>query len=286
MPALPDWFHAAWRRCALQVSTAGLHESGPWRSERTVRDCWVLTLLFAGGGRLVHADGHEPLTAPCAWLAAPGMTRREEVRPERGVLRLAEIAFIVHPGPGAPVPLAALEHPRVVPVRDPARAAALAAVIAGGMRGWKPADDETALAVRPDLDRLIALHLHDRLDEDEMAERSPQRAPPWLETLHRWTRAHLAERDLGVARLATVAGYSPSQVAHAYTRWTGQGPAAWIRGMRLAMAERLLRDAKHLTVGTIAARCGFANATVLARHFRAVHGTSPDAWRRRSGAAT
>lgn len=95
-------------------------------------------------------------------------------------------------------------------------------------------------------------------------------------------RMSLAE-PFGVDEFAQAAGLHRARFTLIYRELRGLSPGAALRNMRLAEAERLLRDTP-LSVKEIGKQVGYPNATVLARCFRHRHGVSPSEWRGRTGA--
>jgi AraC family transcriptional regulator len=65
-----------------------------------------------------------------------------------------------------------------------------------------------------------------------------------------------------LAELASVAGLSPRQFLQAFTRTFGDPPHRYVMGLRLALAEKLLR-AGDLTIAEIARLSGFSSQSHL-----------------------
>ena len=83
-----------------------------------------------------------------------------------------------------------------------------------------------------------------------------------------------AANAITVNDLAREIAMSPYHFAHQFTRSTGRSPYRFIIERRLSRAIDLLRDPR-LTIGEIAAKCGFAHISHLSRHLHRVLGQSP-----------
>ena len=82
--------------------------------------------------------------------------------------------------------------------------------------------------------------------------------------------------------VADAVGLTPGHLTTAIGRRTGRTVQQWITERRMREARRLLADT-DLTVGEIARRVGYREAGYFVRRFRAAHGVTPAAWRRRAG---
>lgn len=94
---------------------------------------------------------------------------------------------------------------------------------------------------------------------------------------------HLAahsQGDVPVAELAAFVGLSPSRLSALFHASTGGGVHAYLVGLRMAKARRLL-DTTAARVGVIAREVGYADPRYFSRHFRRVHGMSPVEFRSR-----
>jgi len=96
-----------------------------------------------------------------------------------------------------------------------------------------------------------------------------------------WCRTHLAE-PLSVADLASRAGLSSRQLTRRFVAVTGQPPQQWLHAERIRVAQELL-ETSDATIDVIAARSGMGTATTMRRHFRAVVGVTPTAYRNTFG---
>ncbi len=86
---------------------------------------------------------------------------------------------------------------------------------------------------------------------------------------------------LGIGReaVADAFGLSPSYLSRLCRERSRQSFIAYLTGVRLAHAERLLRHV-DLPITEVARACGFSEAGYFIRRFRRVHGATPADWRR------
>lgn len=138
--------------------------------------------------------------------------------------------------------------------------------------------DRYAQAVTvPSLD-LIRAAVTTRLGDSRSA-REPLETTLNLRIL-RYMRAHLRDRDLSAAQIASAHGVS---VRHLYTLLARSGvtPGDWIRSNRLEECRRELAGpkARYRTIAAIGHSWGFVDATHFSKAFRRAYGLSPRAWR-------
>lgn len=88
-----------------------------------------------------------------------------------------------------------------------------------------------------------------------------------------------APEAAGLAELAVLAGVHPSHLARTFRAVYGCTIGEYARGLRVAQARELLAT-PALTVGAVAARCGFADQSHMTRVFRREVGVTPAAYRR------
>lgn len=135
------------------------------------------------------------------------------------------------------------------------------------------ADGPAALLAGPSIDLVRALLAA------QPARREPA-AAPLVGRVREYVRAHLADRDLTAASIAAAHHVS---VRHLYASLAraGIGLHDTIRSWRLEECRRDLRApaCAHLTVGSVGARWGFADASHFGRMFRAAYGVTPREWR-------
>ncbi len=97
-----------------------------------------------------------------------------------------------------------------------------------------------------------------------------------------WLLEHL-EAEHSVDSMAKRQLMSPRTFARRFTAETGTSPHQWLTRQRVLAAQRLL-ETSDLPLDMIAARVGFAGATLLRHHFATVVGIAPSTYRQRFAA--
>lgn len=103
------------------------------------------------------------------------------------------------------------------------------------------------------------------------------REPGWL----RRAREYLHEdpaRDITLEALASVIGRHPVHLARSFRQFHQCTVGDYVRRLRVDRAAHLLRTTRRPLID-IALDCGFAGAAQFSRSFRAIHATTPSAWR-------
>jgi AraC family transcriptional regulator of arabinose operon len=93
------------------------------------------------------------------------------------------------------------------------------------------------------------------------------------------------ESDPGACQLSKLAGLvnlSPSRLRHLFKQETGTTPGQYLKAVRLAEAERLLRTT-FLSIKEIINQLGLLTSAHFVRDFKKVYGTSPTAYRKLNG---
>ena len=90
------------------------------------------------------------------------------------------------------------------------------------------------------------------------------------------------EAPLPVEAIAAELGIGPRALLQRFRATLGTGPKAYYAELRLALARRLLENTDR-PVNDIAADCGFASGSALARAFRTRYGVNPAGARRGGG---
>lgn len=124
------------------------------------------------------------------------------------------------------------------------------------------------------LDRVVrhlARHVGLPAPEAGSAPLPARRAKEAIDALH-------GEADLGLDRLAALAGMDRFRLARAFQRAYGLAPHAYLVSRRLCTARALL--ARGMRPADVAAAAGFADQSHLGRWFRRAYGVTPAAYRR------
>jgi AraC-like DNA-binding protein len=127
---------------------------------------------------------------------------------------------------------------------------------------------------------LVRAVINSRLSNPRLA-REPLETTLELRVLD-YIRAHLADHDLGAARIA---GAHHISVRHLYAvlARAGIGLGDWIREQRLEQCRKDLGrpDARATPIFSVARHWGFVNASHFSRAFKDTYGMSPREWRDR-----
>lgn len=97
--------------------------------------------------------------------------------------------------------------------------------------------------------------------------------------LRRWIGENL-KADLSVGALADRFSVSPRHLARIFRTEVGSTPGAYVEGLRLEHARRLL-ERTRMTPAAIASECGLGSVESLHRVFRTRLGTTPGEYRKR-----
>ena len=98
----------------------------------------------------------------------------------------------------------------------------------------------------------------------------------------RFMRANAPRADMDVGDVVRAVAISRRALEQRFRQHFGESPANHLRRIRLELAKRLLLDT-DLSVGQVATRSGFSNASVFCATFRKVEDTTPLGYRRRHG---
>ena len=82
-----------------------------------------------------------------------------------------------------------------------------------------------------------------------------------------------------VDELARKSGYTRQHLTRLFHAVTGMSAKQYLVAARIARARQLLSD-KRLSVGQVAAECGYDDQFHFSRQFRSITGTSPSAFQR------
>lgn len=103
---------------------------------------------------------------------------------------------------------------------------------------------------------------------------------PQLDSVFRFIETHYRE-PIHLQDVAQDVGYSPAYLTTLMQEQTGHTIKQWIIERRMAEARTQLVNTQE-SVRQIAQDIGYTDAGYFARHFRKIHGTSPQAWRQES----
>jgi AraC-like DNA-binding protein len=85
--------------------------------------------------------------------------------------------------------------------------------------------------------------------------------------------------EVPLAVVASECDLSLSQFSRAFRKSVGTPPHRWVVQQRIALAKAMLRK-DVVPLSQVALECGFSDQSHFTRHFSALVGVSPGAWRR------
>lgn len=112
---------------------------------------------------------------------------------------------------------------------------------------------------------------------------APGRPDPCLRGAVGRAREHLEEnfwRNTSLAELASLCSLSPFFLARAFARDTGLPPHAYLDGVRLRHARRLLDCGE--SIASVASAVGYADQSHLTKRFKRLYGITPGQYQSRS----
>lgn len=93
-----------------------------------------------------------------------------------------------------------------------------------------------------------------------------------------YIESHLAQ-DIKLTDIAQLLGMSQYYFCRLFRQSMGISPYKYVIQQRVAQAKRLLRQPQKIAIAKIALDCGFSNQSALSKHFRALTGATPKAYR-------
>jgi AraC-like DNA-binding protein len=249
------------RQCGSEVCVPG-HAYGP-----AVRDHHLIHIVASGRGTFYAEGKAYPLGAGQGFIIFPGQvtTYRADDRDPW------VYGWIGYEGRGASMLTEATGLTRADPVfsvdwrEDPLERIRRVTRAASGERLY---------------DLMLLSQLYALLYEIGRARPSPREDP--AAQIHRkavWYLEGNFQRDVRIQDAAAFVGLSRSQLFRVFQKLDGMSPMAYLNGLRVEQAARLLRGT-GLTLEQVAASSGFASVRRLSAMFRAATGISPGAYRR------
>jgi AraC family transcriptional regulator len=158
--------------------------------------------------------------------------------------------------------------------RDEALSAVLRSMVAEAMNG-----SPNGQLYAQSLSLGVALRLQQRSAgrESVLAERG-KLTPVQVQRLEEWIGVHLA-KDISLAQLAKIAGFSPAHFLRLFKNAMGCSPYRHVLKMRLERARQLLLES-DLSIATITVETGFASQSHLTTAFVREYNSPPGRLRR------
>lgn len=137
----------------------------------------------------------------------------------------------------------------------------------------KPIDEEKLIATF----EAIGMELRAQRDCEEDALCTPAPEDATIEKIRRYIGAMYAS-ELTLAEIAQQVHFNPSYVSTYFKKHTGQGLFDYIQEVRVAQAQKLLRETNE-SIGDIAERVGYNDYRVFSKMFKKVTGETPNNYR-------
>ena len=93
-----------------------------------------------------------------------------------------------------------------------------------------------------------------------------------------YTALNFSNKDLNIADLAKMSGYSVAYFTKAFKAYMGETPIMYLNKLRISEAKSLFRDNK-LNLNQIASLCGYKNLSTFTEAFKRITGVSPKKYR-------
>lgn len=139
---------------------------------------------------------------------------------------------------------------------------------------------DECVSIRPSLprvDRLVSAIVQETCLIDRAGLGGGDKGDAWLHTM----RAHVFERmehRIAVDDLAALSGLSRTHFNRVFRKRTAMSPHAWVTGIKIDYAKRLL--CRGLPLAEVTNVTGFADQAHFSRSFKLGTGRSPGAWAR------
>lgn len=101
----------------------------------------------------------------------------------------------------------------------------------------------------------------------------------FIDKLRRNIEEHIADEDFSVRTLSELMAMDRTVLYRRMQALTGMSPSAYIKSIRMGVAERLLQDTE-LTIAEKAARTGFSSAKYFSAAFKECFGRTPNGYRK------
>jgi AraC family transcriptional regulator len=252
-----------------------------WRREASIELDLASIVLLAGRCRAVIGDQQYEATAPAIFLINPGLNLALEGTSD-GALYEHLALELKQPAIDRALDSVGMDRNSNLLFAEPRpdlvisielQSRRIVAEFEGDLPGRDAAFDLGVSLLAIDLLRTYArIDLTSKLERSRvgLVDRRLRRAIEYMHDNY--------ERDLSVGEIAAEAFLSEFHFARLFKRVTGQSPHAYLSGVRMSAAERLLAET-DLPVSAVGERVGYQSASHFAKLFRAAAGMSPTAFR-------
>jgi len=101
-----------------------------------------------------------------------------------------------------------------------------------------------------------------------------------IQKVLRYIEKHIADSNLSIQELASVASVSPHQLSRLFKSSMGHTPHQFVIAQRISLAKLMMLSGDR-SLSEIADRCGFANQAHFTTRFRTLTGETPNRFKER-----
>jgi len=118
----------------------------------------------------------------------------------------------------------------------------------------------------------VLLHTLSYIDQCEQIK--AYHASPQFDAIIQYIHNNFADPDLSIAKLADIFGFSRKYLSASFTKNAGENFTEYLAKVRIEQSVELL-ERENLSVGELAARCGFSDPFYFSKVFKRITGVSP-----------
>lgn len=273
---IPHWFKLQWANCLLKVRYAGIFYTSSVE-KRGRRDHWIFCYIFKG--TLLHRSFNRYVIGRTGQSVILLPTRHSEHGSYDNLpLEVCEIGFDVKVFLNSVNPLTRLGLPVAVTLSKQAKA--WCEQLIKCYYQWKPVDDIAELQARCWLDLLLLDYLEQGFSTGTFTL-NLRPVPLWIQAMADLLARKCPNLELRPRKLYKLSGYSRAYVNAEFKKYFGESPRQYLHRKRIELAMGKLSSNPEMSIGEIAAVCGYSSQSLFNSHFKRLTGQTPRQFRYR-----